>query len=333
MPKISIIVPVYNVEKYLSVCLDSLLSQTLTDIEIICVNDGSTDDSLNILNKMSQKDSRIKIFSQKNLGAGPARNKGILNSIGEYIAFMDPDDFYPDKFTLEKLYKAAIKNQANICGGSLQTYENGKVSEPCFKEAIFEKEGFLYFKEYQFDYYYQRFIYKKKFLMDNNLYFPDYRRGQDLPFFIKAMTLSEKFYALKDITYCYRISGNTSALTESKKIYDLLKGFEDCLKFTDLHELYNLHYKIAKRLNSYFFIRIFKIPLRKFNPFVIVQLNKAINSINITKVKELDRDFVIKDTIEKYTLKGFFKNILSIKEDKETGKTVLYLFFIRIRIK
>ena len=91
--KISVIVPVYNVEKYLKRCLNSLVNQTYTNIEIICVNDGSKDNSLNILNEYAQKDNRIVVISQENQGQGIARNKGLEIAKGDYIGFIDPDDF------------------------------------------------------------------------------------------------------------------------------------------------------------------------------------------------------------------------------------------------
>ena len=92
MVKVSIIVPVYNVEKYLSKCLESLINQTLKDIEIICVNDGSGDNSLDILKNFAQNDSRIKIIDKPNSGYGATVNKGIEHASGEYVAIFDHDD-------------------------------------------------------------------------------------------------------------------------------------------------------------------------------------------------------------------------------------------------
>ena len=102
MIKVSVIMPVYNVEKYLHQCMDSLVQQTLTDIEIICVDDGSTDNSLAILQEYAQRDSRIIVLQQKNSGAGVARNTGMKIVKGEYLAIVDSDDF----FELDMLEKA-----------------------------------------------------------------------------------------------------------------------------------------------------------------------------------------------------------------------------------
>lgn len=113
MPKVSIIVPVYNVEKYLRKCIDSLVNQTLNDIEIICINDGSTDKSLKILKEYKNKDSRIILLNQENSGQSVARNRGIEIAKGEYLGFVDPDDWI-DLDYYEKLYNAAIGTNADI---------------------------------------------------------------------------------------------------------------------------------------------------------------------------------------------------------------------------
>ena len=116
-PKVSIIVPVYNVEKYLSKCLNSLINQTLREIEILCVDDGSTDNSSKILENFVQKDCRVKVFSQKNSGQSVARNVAIEHASGEYLGFVDSDDWV-DLDYFEKLYSAAKKYNCDIaCAG------------------------------------------------------------------------------------------------------------------------------------------------------------------------------------------------------------------------
>lgn len=117
MPKISVIVPVYKTEKFLKKCLNSIISQTLKDIEIICVNDGSPDKSLKILKSYADKDKRIVILNQKNAGVSCARNNGIKIATGKYVSFVDSDDWIDLDF-LEKLYNTAEKYDADIavCG-------------------------------------------------------------------------------------------------------------------------------------------------------------------------------------------------------------------------
>lgn len=113
MSKISIIIPVYNVEKYLKRCLDSIINQTFKDLEIICINDGSTDDSQKILDEYAAKDPRIKVLNQKKSGPSTARNLGISLASGEYISFIDSDDWIDLDF-YEKLYTSAKKYDADI---------------------------------------------------------------------------------------------------------------------------------------------------------------------------------------------------------------------------
>ena len=113
MPKVSIIIPVYNVEQYLARCLDSVLAQTFKDIEVICVNDGSTDNSSKILVEYSQKDNRIKLITQKNQGLSEARNNGLKQAVGEYIYFLDSDDAIEAQ-TIEICYQTATKYKAEL---------------------------------------------------------------------------------------------------------------------------------------------------------------------------------------------------------------------------
>lgn len=113
MVKVSVIIPVYNVEPYLKQCMDSVVGQTLKDIEIICVDDGSTDGSLDILREYAAEDNRIQIIEQKNAGAGAARNNGMRHATGKYLSFLDSDDFFEPRM-LEKAYDLAEKDQADF---------------------------------------------------------------------------------------------------------------------------------------------------------------------------------------------------------------------------
>ena len=116
MIKVSVVVPVYNQEKYLERCLDSILAQTLKEIEIILVDDGSTDATPQILNRYQQQDERITVLHQQNLYAGVARNNGLKSAQGEYVIFWDSDDYFPED-ALEALYDEIKKQDADICVG------------------------------------------------------------------------------------------------------------------------------------------------------------------------------------------------------------------------
>lgn len=129
-PLISVIVPVYNVEKYLKQCLDSIINQTLKNIEIICVDDGSTDKSLQILKDYSRQDNRIIIIEQKNLNAGVARNNGAKIANGDYLSFLDSDDIF-ELTMLEEMYNLAIIDNSDIvvCGFSIYDNTTKKITK------------------------------------------------------------------------------------------------------------------------------------------------------------------------------------------------------------
>ena len=130
MIKVSVVIPIYNVSKYLPKCLDSLVNQTLKNIEIICVNDSSPDNSLQVLEEYASKDQRIKIINQPNAGPGIARNNGILAAKGKYVGFIDPDDWV-DLDMFEKMYNTAEINQADLveCGVITHDERNGKTKK------------------------------------------------------------------------------------------------------------------------------------------------------------------------------------------------------------
>ncbi|TLD80476.1 glycosyltransferase family 2 protein [Helicobacter sp. MIT 05-5293] len=260
-PLISVIIPIYNVEKYLKECLDSVTQQSLHDIEIICINDGSSDACGEILESYAQSDKRIIAIHKANEGVGKARNKALRIAKGEFVCFIDPDDFYPTLQTLEALYHAARQNQALICGGCFSDYQNGVINTD-FDEMLFgytfKQNGFIEYRDYQFDFGFTRFIYQRTFLLDNNIFHPHYTRYEDPVFFVKAMIAAKRFYAIAEITYCYRIGHQKNLLAWSETQWsDQNKGLLDVLclaKSYQLENLYNLTlargYSIATELTD-----------------------------------------------------------------------------------
>lgn len=128
MIKVSVIIPVFNTEKYINKCLSSLVNQTLDDIEIICVNDGSADNSLEIIEKIANNDARIKIINQEHKKQGAARNAGLKIAEGEYIGFVDSDDWI-DLNYYEMLYNTAKKYDADIALATNVRIGNGKTKK------------------------------------------------------------------------------------------------------------------------------------------------------------------------------------------------------------
>ncbi|HFI0174358.1 TPA: glycosyltransferase family 2 protein [Streptococcus suis] len=139
MPKVSIIVPVYNTEKYIGKCIESILNQSLTDIELILVNDCSTDQSFSIMKKYEQEDSRIQLIdSPTNTGVGEARNKGIERASGQFISFVDSDDFL-QKDMFEKLYQQALIDQADLVLCDTGTYSSDGKEKSVWYKPIYGK--------------------------------------------------------------------------------------------------------------------------------------------------------------------------------------------------
>ncbi len=235
--KVSVIVPVYNQAPYLAECLDTVLAQTLRDIEVVCVDDGSTDGSGRMLDEYAARDGRVKVIHQRNAGVGSARNAGMAAATGEYIAFMDPDDLYPDERVLEDVYSAAVANGAKICGGSFMEFlPNGAERtryEGLMAGMSFEKDGFIDYGDWQFDYGYVRFLYARKVLMEGGVFFPRYVRYQDPPFFVRAMAAAKTFYALKRVTYRCRIAGGGIMwrANKARRFKALCAGIRDVAEF------------------------------------------------------------------------------------------------------
>ena len=246
---ISVIIPVYNSEKYLCRCLDSVIEQSLKDIEIICINDGSTDNSLYLLQKYSKQDDRLKIYNQENQGAGAARNKGLKLATGKYIAFADPDDFYPDNEVLRDLYRAIENNKVNIAGGGLIEFLPDLRYRKEYAEQelkTFKKDCIVKYSDYQYDYFFQRFIYSRKFLIQHEIEFPLYRRQQDIVFFVKAMIKAKKFYALKRIAYCYRVDYKLK-LRSQQEMAETVEVTQALLHMCREYKLRKLYNRILKR--------------------------------------------------------------------------------------
>lgn len=293
--KISIIMPVYNAKKYLKESINSVLTQDLVDIELICIDDGSTDNSLNILKEMKSIDNRVVVLKQKNSGSGLARNKAIKNAQGEFIAFMDSDDWYPSKDVLSTLfYKAKEYNQKIVGGSFVRYYENGKIESEfsgVYSAYKFEKDEVIPFGSYQFDYGYHRFLYNRQMIIDNNIYFPDYRRFQDPPFFLRAMIASSSFYSVNKAVYAYR-KGHQVIEWDIEKIKGLLTGLLENLVISKKKKFEKLHYLIIDRIENDFF----KIIKGNFeNSLVFYLIKRFIYSIDEELAQKYKKEFKLKN--------------------------------------
>lgn len=217
-PKVSIIVPAYNTEKYISKCLESLVNQTLKEIEIILIDDGSKDNTLNIAKSFMEKDSRIKIISQTNQKQGAARNQGMRVAKGEYIGFVDSDDWV-DLNYFEKLYLAAKKYDSDIALATNVRIGNGKTK----KRLNITKEEFVTSFQDKIDISHQaknpcptNKIYRREMLSINNITWPEGVYCEDKLFTIQALYYSNGIVTVPDIYYYYY--RNPTSTVNSKKM-------------------------------------------------------------------------------------------------------------------
>ena len=234
MTKVSIIVPVYNTEKFLDTCLSSLVNQTLNDIEIICINDGSTDNSLDKINSYAQKDSRIKVINQENKKQGAARNSGLRAATGEYIGFVDSDDWV-DLNYYERLYNTAKKYNSDIALAANIRIGNGKTK----KRLDITKEEVANTLQEKIDIGNQaknpcptNKIYRHSMLKDNNITWPEGVYCEDKLFTIKAVYYANSIVTVPGVSYYYFRNPNSTVHTKSKKhTTDKNQAKKDVLEF------------------------------------------------------------------------------------------------------
>lgn len=219
MPKVSIIIPVYNSAMYLKQCLNSLINQTLTDLEIICINDGSTDNSAEILNEYAQKDSRIIVITQENSGLGATRNNGLEQAKGEYIGFVDSDDWIDENY-YEKLYNAAKENSADIaiCGFKREKKEKSKIilSYQDIKLYTNTQEKFNICDMPKSNYVWNK-IYKRERVLDSGITFETGVYYEDVIYSPRIIYFLGELVTVPDTYYHYRKNPNSVVCMGSKK--------------------------------------------------------------------------------------------------------------------
>ena len=183
-PTVSVIIPVYNAQEGIKQCLDSLLNQSFTDFEIILLNDGSTDNSLEVIKKYAADNDFIRVIDKENEGVAKTRNKGIQLANGKYIVFIDNDDFIDSDY-LERFYNAIDQEQLDIVlGGYKRVNQEMKT---LFKQDLTQSEWSKYIVVAPW-----ARIYRTSFLIDNNIQFFDYPIGEDVVFTLTAYNLTEK---------------------------------------------------------------------------------------------------------------------------------------------
>lgn len=262
--KISIIMPVYNVEEYLEECLDSAVSQTIQQKEILCIDDGSSDSSYLILQRYQQRYPYIRIFKQENKGAGEARNVGLKHAKGKYVSFLDADDLYIDSRALEVMVQTCENKGVSVCAGLRRYYyKDGTIEDYELYREYFEDGGnldgvVLRFQDRQDEYFYQNYIFEMSVIREKGIVFPPYRRYQDPPFFLRYMVSIEEYVVLPLEFYGYRF---TDEAVRRKETYleDILKGIRDNAAIAEEYHLDKLKEVLVHRISDEYLAGIIKI--------------------------------------------------------------------------
>ncbi|MDD6777121.1 MAG: glycosyltransferase [Methanobacteriaceae archaeon] len=316
MALVSVIIPIFNVENYLKKCLKSIINQTLKDIEIICINDGSSDSSLNILNDFASSDERIIVLSQKNHGPAKSRNEGLKIAKGKYIFFVDSDDYIQD-YTLEKLYENAKNNDSDIVMFKMSEFiredellqTNRFNLDEVFEDTDFNNFTFTYkdIKPYVLNNSFSACskFYKKSFLDSyDDFTFPENLIFEDVPFHVKSLIRSSKISFVSDYLYNYRVSNSNSIMHSDKNRNDIFKicnlvendlKNEDCFEefereFSELKTNQIYHYAMQAKSEDYLKTakeEISKLDLDKLS-------NRLFSKANVILECEDIADFIVK---------------------------------------
>lgn len=269
--KVSVIIPVYNSQKFIDDCLQQVLAQSLQEIEVVCVDDGSTDDSADIIVQTAQRDSRVKLIRQENTGPGPARNAGIAAATGEFVAFLDADDRYSSDDYLRVLYEGAVDNDVDVSGACFYNDHAGRLekdfsNDPDLAGYTFTESGVKSYRDYQFDYGFHRFMFKRSLFesasdsaagvadvaADANATdtaasapFPALTFFEDPVFLAQTLYHAGRVFATNKVGYCYRCDYKVPHWT-TKKTADLLEGVRRNLEFSKEQGLSLLHWYTAR---------------------------------------------------------------------------------------
>ncbi len=330
-PKISILVPVYNVEKYLRQCLDSIVSQTLKDIEIIVINDGSKDTSPQIIAEYADKDNRIKVINKTNSGYGHSMNMGLAAATGEYIGIVESDDWV-DAEMFEELYTLAKQNDVEVVKSNYYFYWSKPTEKNKLKKVLPEKDvGKVINPEIEQGIFWcgpaiWSAIYRRDFLENNQIKFLETPGAsyQDTAFNFKVWASAKRIYLTDKAYLHYRQDNEQSSVKSAGKVYCVCDEYHEIEKFiAERHQTEQLE-KLVQRLKFSTYIWNFKRLSTPLNwnflkevrhEFQKVEENGLIDkkiwgTKSYRKVKMLLHCFFLFKL--KYQIKFLKKNIMSI---------------------
>ena len=296
--KVSIVIPVYNVEKYIRQCLESVINQTLKDIEIIIVNDGTKDSSMKIAEEYLP-DKRIKIINKENGGLSSARNAGMREAQGKYICFIDSDDFI-DSSMMEELYNKIEKTNSDVVESGILLYDNKthKVEERKNKKYNFVEKGSYLWGKYTTEVWNK--IYKKEFLLKNNIFFEEGMIHEDDLFTIRILFSTNKICHIQKSFYYYRINREESIMTNvnlEKRLKALQRIAEKIKEYQKMMQTDIFSFLMLKILEIYYLIEIYEINNENIKKEKIKELEESIK-INWEKLSKEEKE-ILKNILKK----------------------------------
>lgn len=243
-PKVSVVIPCYNVEKYLRQCLDSVINQTLKELEIICVNDGSTDSTLSIIEEYAKNDERVKIIDKPNSGYGNSMNRGFDMATGEYIGIVESDDFI-DADMYEHLYTAAVSNNAEVVKSNFYLYWSALGGEDKFDDVLpYELCGKVFCPKTdlkgmdQVNFWNAKpsiwsSIYNREFIRNNSIRFNETPGAsyQDASFAFKVWTCAQRVFGVYAAYLHYRQDNEASSVNNPGKVYCICDEYAEMERF------------------------------------------------------------------------------------------------------
>lgn len=307
MKDISIIVPIYNAEKYLNKCLDSLINQTKKELEFILINDGSTDTSEEIIK--NYKDNRIKYFKNKNQGIGKTRNFGISKAQGKYLMFLDSDD-YLALDACEKLYDKAEKEKLDIVMNDfIKIFDDGRkeyIKQPNFKNSSLKNNPNIISENLSP----WAKLYSTKLIKENNIKFVEDLKYEDAPFVIEALDKANNIGKINEALNYYVIHGNSETTVLDKRVFDILKIVDIIRKYSQGKE--------------YLKEKIDELTVRIITNYTIQQRNQKEKE---TAIKFIDKAFdYLKKEIPDYKNNKYYKNRGIIKRTIEKNKLLTKIY-------
>ena len=278
--KVSIIIPVYNVEKYLAKCLETVILNKTEEVEILLINDGATDNSESICKNFLEKDRRIRYFSRENKGCSSTRNFGIKESRGEYIWFIDSDD-YIEENAIEEILEELKKNEVELLIFGYSIIKNGKSLKGHTPNNINDKND-IYKKDEIFNKPWNK-IYSSKILKENNLLFPENcHMGEDMAFNFKYLYFIQKIKEIQKPLYNYVVTNG--AMSNINKRKEIFFAFDDVFDFYARKEedLKNLKQVLKKYYKKHAILFPYEMILnsslsKKEKEGKINELNKELN--------------------------------------------------------